>query len=97
MKTRRDFLKGITGALAGFTILPPATTYSRIWRGVIAEPLVTCTVYMDAAVAEETFKRFGEITIRGSQQQVAKFTATVFKRYTNTDGVWQVTTDIQQV
>lgn len=29
---RRHFLRSIAGAVAGFTILPPATTYSRIWK-----------------------------------------------------------------
>lgn len=29
---RRNFIRGLVTAVAGFTILPPATTYSRIWR-----------------------------------------------------------------
>lgn len=29
---RRNFLRGLLTAAAGFTILPPATTYERIWR-----------------------------------------------------------------
>lgn len=29
---RRNFIRGLLTAAAGFTILPPATTYSRIWR-----------------------------------------------------------------
>lgn len=29
---RRDFIRGFAGALAGFTILPAATTYERLWK-----------------------------------------------------------------
>lgn len=29
---RRNFIRGLLTAAAGFTILPPATTYERIWR-----------------------------------------------------------------
>ena len=29
---RRGFFKTIAAATAGFTILPPATTYDRVWR-----------------------------------------------------------------
>lgn len=30
--TRRNFFKTLLTAAAGFAILPPATTYGRIWR-----------------------------------------------------------------
>lgn len=29
---RRDFFRTLATAVAGFTILPPATTYGRIWK-----------------------------------------------------------------
>lgn len=29
---RRGFLSTLGAAVAGFTVLPPATTYSRIWK-----------------------------------------------------------------
>lgn len=29
---RRNFLSTLGAAVTGFTILPPATTYSRIWK-----------------------------------------------------------------
>lgn len=29
---RRSFIGNLAGALAGFAVLPPATTYERIWR-----------------------------------------------------------------
>ena len=29
---RRSFFKTLAAATAGFTILPPATTYQRIWK-----------------------------------------------------------------
>ncbi len=29
---RRSFFRTLAAATAGFTILPPATTYSRIWK-----------------------------------------------------------------
>jgi hypothetical protein len=32
MTTRRAFFATLSTAVAGFTILPPATTYQRIWK-----------------------------------------------------------------
>jgi hypothetical protein len=32
MSTRRSFLRNCALAAFGFTVLPPATTYSRLWR-----------------------------------------------------------------
>lgn len=29
---RRSFIGNLAGALAGFAVLPPATTYGRVWR-----------------------------------------------------------------
>ena len=34
---RRNFIGGMLAAFAGFTILPPATTYGRIWRAAKPE------------------------------------------------------------
>lgn len=39
---RRSFIGNLAGALAGFAVLPPATTYERIWRvqrPIILDPL----------------------------------------------------------
>jgi|SRR5947207_4353857 len=36
---RRNFIGGLLSAVAGFSILPPAETYSRIWRAVKPERL----------------------------------------------------------
>jgi hypothetical protein len=45
MNNRRSFLRNIAGAVAGFAILPPATTYARIWRAARPAPVpVTYTV-----------------------------------------------------
>lgn len=33
---RRSFMRTLAGAVAGFTVLPPATTYERVWR--VARP-----------------------------------------------------------
>jgi|ERR1044072_694804 len=38
MTNRRDFLRTLATAAAGFTILPPATTYSRVWRATSPSP-----------------------------------------------------------
>lgn len=35
---RRSFLGKLSAAVAGFAILPPATTYSRIWKAQKAIP-----------------------------------------------------------
>ena len=32
MPSRRSFFSTLATAVAGFTILPPATTYARIWK-----------------------------------------------------------------
>ncbi len=32
MQDRRSFFKTLATAVAGFSILPPATTYARVWR-----------------------------------------------------------------
>lgn len=32
---RRGFLSSIGKAVAGFSILPPATTYNRVWRTAV--------------------------------------------------------------
>lgn len=32
---RRGFIQGLAGALAGFAILPAATTYTRLWKAVV--------------------------------------------------------------
>lgn len=32
---RRNFFNTLASAVAGFTVLPPATTYSRIWRATM--------------------------------------------------------------
>lgn len=32
MATRRKFLKGLGAVLAGFSILPAASTYDRVWK-----------------------------------------------------------------
>lgn len=31
---RRSFIGGFAAALAGFAVLPPATTYTRLWKAV---------------------------------------------------------------
>lgn len=41
--TRRGFFKTLAAATAGFTILPPATTYQRIWKAM--RPSLGCTFY----------------------------------------------------
>lgn len=35
---RRGFFRTLAAATAGFTILPPATTYQRIWKATIRSP-----------------------------------------------------------
>lgn len=35
---RRGFIGGISAALAGFSILPAATTYTRLWKAVKPTP-----------------------------------------------------------
>lgn len=38
---RRNFIKSLLTATAGFNILPPATTYDRIWRATPQPILIT--------------------------------------------------------
>jgi len=46
-QTRRNFFATLAKAAAGFTILPAATTYSRVWRAQrVVEP-VACAVYVN--------------------------------------------------
>jgi hypothetical protein len=37
---RRSFLRTLAGATAAFTILPPATTYSRVWRATSQQRII---------------------------------------------------------
>lgn len=45
---RRRFIGNLAGALAGFAILPPATTYHRVWRA--SRPVVGCEVNRNIGV-----------------------------------------------
>lgn len=40
---RRRFFQGLATTIAGFTILPPATTYARVWRAT-PQPWETDTI-----------------------------------------------------
>lgn len=42
---RRSFLGKIGAAVAGFTVLPPATTYDRIWKATLARNTLIDTNY----------------------------------------------------
>lgn len=39
MPNRRNFFRTLATAVAGFAILPPATTYSRVWKAT-RQPLI---------------------------------------------------------
>lgn len=41
MNTRRSFFKTLATDAAGFTILPPALTYERVWRATRAPMTLT--------------------------------------------------------
>lgn len=45
---RRRFIGNFAAALAGFAVLPPATTYGRVWRATRQVPIyhyANCGVY----------------------------------------------------
>lgn len=55
---RRHFLKNSALALFGFTVLPPATTYGRIWK---AQRAVAAYAYLPDSglwITEEIYKRY---------------------------------------
>jgi len=54
---RRGFLKSLALATVGFTILPPATTYQRIWK---AERIVKFELVYDAQLAGTIRELFSE-------------------------------------
>jgi len=39
---RRSFLSSIATAVAGFTVLPPATTYDRVWKATRPWKVIEC-------------------------------------------------------
>lgn len=45
---RRSFLKHSALALFGFTVLPPAKTYERIWKATIAPGIIINPAWIDA-------------------------------------------------
>ena len=44
---RRGFFKMFATAMAGFTILPPATTYDRIWKAQRLVKVVPLDYFFD--------------------------------------------------
>ncbi len=69
---RRNFLSSITKAAFGFTILPPSTTYERIWKAtrIIPNPdwikaeykiefISSVDFLQSPEVFKENYKNFG--------------------------------------
>jgi len=89
---RRHFLKNSALALFGFSVLPPAKTYERIWKAqrIISVPLVN-PAYVDAEY--EMAFLFDARTYQGDFKIVSipnippGAIATI--RYKNQDGIWQ--------
>jgi len=48
MIDRRDFISRFAGALAGFAVLPAATTYTRLWKAVRVPRFIPNPAYLDA-------------------------------------------------
>jgi len=89
---RRNFLKNSALALFGFSVLPPAKTYERIWKAqrIISIPLVN-PAYAD--VEYEMAFMFDARTYQGDFKIVnipdIPSGAIAIIRYKNQDGIWQ--------
>jgi hypothetical protein len=71
---RRSFFGKLAGAVAAFTILPSATTYERIWKPKLIEPVwvvnpewVTATYELSFAYLCEIQKEMDSIIIIPSE------------------------------
>jgi len=72
---RRSFFKTLATAAAGFTILPPATTYERVWKAQ-AKWLIVNPEWVDAPFETQIFdpKNFlGEWSFQVSNIPVRRY------------------------
>ena len=89
---RRSFLKNSALALLGFSVLPPAKTYERIWK---AKPIVSIPLVNPAyAYAEyEMAFLFDARTYQGDFKVInipdIPSGAIASIRYKNQNGIWQ--------
>lgn len=58
---RRNFLGKLAGAVAAFTVLPSATTYERIWKPKLIEPVWIPNPEWTTATYELRFEYLREI------------------------------------
>ncbi len=88
---RRGFFKTLAAATVGFAILPPATTYQRVWKAVATPQINPAWI---SAPAEIGFI-FNPMAFRGEWKFITDSVPVGFPlRFTHKNGIYESVSEI---